>query len=89
MAAFHPEDYYLPNGTVSFGAPQGPHVCAIKRLLARAAHGSPPAPDQNSCVFDEDVTAALRAFQRSEGLPEHAAVTAEVVRRLKEKAERR
>lgn len=86
MSVFHPEDYYLPNGTQPFSAPAGPHVCALRNLLAQAGFGTPTPQGRSQCAFDEEVIAALKAFQRSEGLPERPAVTREVVERLKAKA---
>lgn len=89
MSVFHPEDYYLPNGTQPFSAPAGPHVCALRNLLAQAGFGTPAPQERSQCTFDEEVIAALKAFQRSQGLPERAAVTREVVERLNAKGRSR
>ena len=82
MALFHPEDHFLPGGSLGFSAPAGPHVCALRNLLARAGHGT--ATDAEWCAFDEQVIASLKAFQRAQGLPERAAVTPDVIAKLRE-----
>jgi uncharacterized Ntn-hydrolase superfamily protein len=82
MAAFHPADFFVPHGREAIAAPAGPHICALRDLLARAGFGT-PAPTR-TCVFDEDVIPALKAFQRAHGLPVRAALTPEVAARLRE-----
>jgi uncharacterized Ntn-hydrolase superfamily protein len=86
MAAFHPADFYVPHGTQPIAAPSGPHVCALRDLLARAGFGT-PAPTR-SCAFAEDVIPALKAFQQANGLPVRAALTPDVAARLREIAAR-
>lgn len=82
MSAFHPGDYFVPNGRAPIAAPSGPHICALRDLLARAGHGT--ASEGRGCTFDENVITALKAFQRAQGLPERAALTADVAARLLE-----
>jgi uncharacterized Ntn-hydrolase superfamily protein len=86
MAAFHAADYFVPNGLQPIAAPSGPHICALRDLLARAGHGT-PAPNRN-CAFDEDVIPALKAFQQANGLPVRAALTPDVAARLRDIAAR-
>ncbi|MDQ3555452.1 MAG: DUF1028 domain-containing protein [Gemmatimonadota bacterium] len=85
MSLFHPEDHFLPGGTQPIAAPAGPHVCALRELLARAGHGTGPG-SETFCAFDEATITALKAFQRAQGLPERAALTPEVAARLREVA---
>jgi uncharacterized Ntn-hydrolase superfamily protein len=82
MAAFHPADFYVPNGREPIAAPAGPHICALRDLLARAGFGSPATT--RACAFDEDVIPALKAFQQANGLPVRAALTPDVAARLRE-----
>jgi uncharacterized Ntn-hydrolase superfamily protein len=82
MTAFHPADFFVPNGVEPIAAPAGPHICALRDLLAGAGHGT--AATGRNCVFDEDVIVPLKAFQRAHGLPVRAALTADVARRLAE-----
>ncbi|HEU0013309.1 MAG TPA: DUF1028 domain-containing protein [Longimicrobium sp.] len=86
MNTFHPGDHYLPGGSQGIAAPAGPHVCELRNLLARAGHGT--ATQAQFCAFDEEVITALKAFQRAQGLPVRAAVTADVVARLRQAAPR-
>lgn len=88
MAAFHPADYYLPNGSQPIAAPSGPHVCALRDLLAKAGHGT-PSSGRGGCAFDEEVITALKAFQRANGLPVRPALTPDVAARLRELAQGR
>jgi uncharacterized Ntn-hydrolase superfamily protein len=80
MSAFHPADFFLPHGTEPVSAPAGPHICALRNLLADAGHGT--RTQARSCVFDEEVIVPLKEFQRAHGLPVRAAITPEVARRL-------
>jgi uncharacterized Ntn-hydrolase superfamily protein len=84
MALFHPADHFLPRGGQAFAAPAGPHVCALRNLLARVGHGTPT--DAAWCAFDEEVIPALKAFQRAEGLPVTAGLTAAAAARLRARA---
>jgi uncharacterized Ntn-hydrolase superfamily protein len=84
MSLFHPNDHFLPNGTQPFAAPQGPHVCTLRNRLAGAGFGT--ATTAAACAFDEEVIAALKAFQRAHGLPVRAAVTPETAAKLNEVA---
>lgn len=81
MAAFHPADFYVPHGREPIAAPSGPHICALRDLLARAGHGTPA--QGRTCVFDETVIPALKSFQQQHGLPVRAALTPEVAERLR------
>lgn len=85
MAAFHPADFYLPNGSQPIAAPSGPHVCALRDLLAKAGHGT-ASTGRGGCAFDEEVITALKAFQRANNLPVRPALTPEVAARLRELA---
>jgi uncharacterized Ntn-hydrolase superfamily protein len=84
MSLFHPGDHFLPRGTQPITAPAGAHVCLLRNLLARAGHGTPT--EQGWCAFDEEVIVPLKAFQRANGFPEQAALTAPVAARLREVA---
>jgi uncharacterized Ntn-hydrolase superfamily protein len=84
MAAFHPADFYVPHGNEPIAAPMGPHICALRDLLAAAGFGT--AAEARSCEFDEDVITPLKAFQRAYGLGVRAALTPEVAERLREAA---
>jgi uncharacterized Ntn-hydrolase superfamily protein len=84
MSLFHPEDHFLPNGSVAIAAPAGAHVCLLRNLLARAGHGT--ATQAEYCAFDEEVITALKAFQRANNLPVRAALTAETAARLRDVA---
>ena len=84
MSLFHAGDHFLPGGSQPFAAPAGPHVCELRNLLARAGHGT--STQAGFCAFDDEVIAALKAFQRANNLPERAAVTPELIARLREKA---
>jgi uncharacterized Ntn-hydrolase superfamily protein len=84
MSLFHPLDHFLPNGGQAISVPSGPHVCALRNLLARAGHGTPT--EAGWCAFDEEVIVPLKAFQRAEGLPVAAAVGAATAARLRERA---
>jgi uncharacterized Ntn-hydrolase superfamily protein len=84
MSLFHPADHFLPSGSQTIAAPAGAHVCRLRNLLARAGHGT--ATEQGFCAFDEEVIAALKAFQRANGFPEQAALTPTVAARLREVA---
>ncbi len=86
MSLFHPRDHFVPGGRHPVAAPAGPHICELQNLLARAGHGT-AAGERTFCSFDEEVISALKAFQRAHGLPERAAVTPELVSRLREAAE--
>lgn len=89
MSTFHPIDHFLPNGSVPVAAPAGPHVCALRTLLAQAGHGTAPPAGRANCALDGDVLEALHAFQRAEGLPVVPALTAETAARLRTVAARR
>jgi uncharacterized Ntn-hydrolase superfamily protein len=82
MSLFHPADHFLPAGSQTIAAPAGAHVCMLRNLLARAGHGT--ATEQGFCAFDEEVIAALKAFQRANGFPEQAALTPTVAARLRD-----
>jgi uncharacterized Ntn-hydrolase superfamily protein len=82
MAAFHPADFFVPHGREPIASPAGPHVCALRDLLARAGHGTPATT--RSCVFDEEVIVPLKQFQQAHGLAVRAALTTEVAARLRE-----
>lgn len=84
MSLFHPADHFLPHGSQPFAAPAGAHVCALRNLLARAGHGT--ATTAGFCAFDEEVIAALKSFQRAEGLPVAPALTPAAAARLRERA---
>lgn len=84
MAAFHPADHFAPAGRQTVTAPAGPHVCELRRLLTAAGFDRYEGRPGN-CVFDEQVITALKAFQKSAGLPERAAITPEVVRALRDR----
>lgn len=86
MSVFHPEDHFVPNGRTPIAAPSGPHVCALRTLLARAGFGSAPENPRAPCAFDDEVIAALKAFQRAHGLEVRAAVTPETAAKLREAA---
>lgn len=81
MALFHPNDHFLPLGSQAFSAPAGPHVCTLRNLLAE--HGFGRATQAGFCVFDEEVIASLKEFQRANGLPVQPALTAEAAERLR------
>lgn len=81
MALFHPDEHFLPNGSQPIAAPGGPHVCLLRNLLARAGHGT--ATQARWCALDEEVLPALKAFQRAQGLPVTAGLTAETAARLR------
>lgn len=82
MTLFHPADHFLPNGSQAVTAPGGPHICALRNLLARAGHGTPT--QAQFCAFDEEVIPALKAFQRAQNLPVRAALTPETAARLRQ-----
>ena len=82
MSVFHPEDHFLPGGSQAFAAPAGPHVCLLRNLLAKAGHGTRATAQY--CAFDEEVIAALKAFQRAQNLPVRAALTPETAARLRQ-----
>lgn len=84
MSLFHPEDHFLPGGSQPVAAPAGPHVCALRNLLAKAGHGS--ATQAEWCAFDEEVITALKAFQRAQGLPVAPALTPQTAAKLREVA---
>lgn len=84
MSLFHPADHFLPGGSQPVAAPAGPHVCALRNLLARAGHGTPT--QAGWCAFDEEVITALKAFQRAQGLPVAPALTPATAARLREVA---
>jgi uncharacterized Ntn-hydrolase superfamily protein len=86
MAAFHPADFFVPHGREAIAAPTGPHICALRDLLARAGFGTEAT--SRSCAFDDEVIAPLKAFQAAHGLPVRAALTADVAARLREAAAR-
>ena len=85
MRLFHPADHYLPAGSEAVASPAGAHVCLLREMLAAAGHGSAPG-DARPCWFDEETIAALRAFQRAEGLPERPVLDARTAERLRERA---
>ncbi len=80
MSAFHPEDHFLPNGSEAFGAPAGPHICTVRNRLSQLGFGT--RTDRRSCAFDEEVIAALKAFQRTHGLPVQPRLTSEAAAKL-------
>ncbi len=82
MALFHPADHFLPGGAQTFAAPSGPHVCALRNLLAKAGHGT--ATEAQSCAFDEEVIVPLKAFQRAHDLRVTASLTPETAAKLRE-----
>jgi uncharacterized Ntn-hydrolase superfamily protein len=82
MALFHPADHFLPGGAQTFAAPSGPHVCALRNLLAKAGHGT--ATEAQFCAFDEEVIVPLKAFQRAHNLRVTASLTAETAAKLRE-----
>jgi uncharacterized Ntn-hydrolase superfamily protein len=84
MSTFHAADHFLPGGSQPFAAPSGAHVCALRNLLARAGHGT--ATTQGFCAFDDEVIAALKAFQRAQNLPVSAALTPQAAERLRQVA---
>ena len=84
MTTFHAADHFLPGGSQSFAAPAGAHVCALRNLLAKAGHGT--ATTQGFCAFDDEVIAALKAFQRAQNLPVTAALTPQTAERLRQVA---
>ncbi|HEX8695645.1 MAG TPA: DUF1028 domain-containing protein [Longimicrobium sp.] len=86
MSVFHPADHFLPGGSQAFSAPAGPHVCALRNLLAKAGHGTPTTAQ--FCAFDEEVIVPLKAFQRANNLREAASLTPETAARLREVAGR-
>ncbi len=85
MRLFHPVDHFLPAGSEAVAAPAGAHVCLLREMLAAAGHGTAPG-DQRPCWFDEETIAALRAFQRAEGLPERPVLDSRTAERLRERA---
>ncbi|HSJ08675.1 MAG TPA: DUF1028 domain-containing protein [Longimicrobiales bacterium] len=85
MSVFHPADFFLPNGREAIAAPSGPHVCALRDLLAKAGHGT-ASTGRGACAFDEEVITALKSFQRANGLTVRPALTADVAARLRELA---
>ncbi|MDH5804159.1 MAG: DUF1028 domain-containing protein [Gemmatimonadota bacterium] len=86
MSAFHPEDHFVPNGSQPIQAPSGPHICALKDLLAGAGYGLAAGPGTGRCWFDEDVIAALKEFQEANNLRVIPALNRETAIRLKELA---
>jgi uncharacterized Ntn-hydrolase superfamily protein len=84
MAAFHPEDHFLPLGSQPFAVPAGPHVCALRNLLADAGHGTRTTDER--CAFDETVIAALKAFQAANNLSVTPSLSAATAARLREVA---
>jgi uncharacterized Ntn-hydrolase superfamily protein len=84
MTTFHPADHFLPGGSQAFSVPAGPHVCALRNLLAKAGHGT--VTTQEFCAFDEEVIAALKAFQRAQNLPVSPSLTPQAAARLREVA---
>jgi uncharacterized Ntn-hydrolase superfamily protein len=84
MSTFHAADHFLPGGSQPFAAPSGAHVCALRNLLAKAGHGT--ATTQGFCAFDDEVIAALKAFQRAQNLPVSAALTPQTAERLRQVA---
>ena len=84
MSLFHPDDHFLPGGSQAFAAPAGPHVCALRNLLAKAGHGT--ATQAQFCAFDEEVIVPLKAFQRANNLRVTPSLTPETSRKLREVA---
>jgi uncharacterized Ntn-hydrolase superfamily protein len=82
MSLFHPADHFLPDGSQSIAAPAGPQVCLLRNLLAKAGHGT--RTTQQFCAFDEEVIAALKAFQRAQNLPVAPALTPQTAERLRQ-----
>ncbi len=82
MSLFHPEDHFLPRGSQPVAAPAGSHVCLLRNLLAKAGHGT--RATGQFCAFDEEVIAALKAFQRAQNLPVTPALTPQTAARLRE-----
>jgi uncharacterized Ntn-hydrolase superfamily protein len=81
MSLFHPGDHFMPRGTKPIPVARGPHICALQEMLARAGHGT--APTTQSCAYDDAVIAALKAFQRAEGLPVRPDLTTQALERLR------
>jgi uncharacterized Ntn-hydrolase superfamily protein len=86
MSVFHPADHFVPHGREPIVAPAGPHVCALRDLLAGAGFGTATPAGTRACAFDEEVIMPLKAFQQAHGLPVRAGLTAEVAARLRELA---
>jgi uncharacterized Ntn-hydrolase superfamily protein len=86
MTLFHPRDHFVPGGRQPIAAPAGPHVCLLRSMLASLGFGDAPAPDVQSCAFDEEAIVPWKAFQQAHGLPVRAAVTPEAAARLRERA---
>jgi uncharacterized Ntn-hydrolase superfamily protein len=85
MSLFHPADHFMPRGGKPIPVARGPHICQLRELLARAGHGTPPEPGR-PCAYDDEVIAALKAFQRAEGLPVRPDLTPATRDRLRERA---
>lgn len=88
MSLFHPGDHFMPRGRKPIPVARGAHVCELRALLAAAGHGQPPEPDR-PCSYDDDLIAALKSFQRAEGLPVRPDLTTQARDRLRERAPRR
>jgi uncharacterized Ntn-hydrolase superfamily protein len=82
MSLFHPADHFMPRGTRPIPVARGPHVCALREMLAAAGHGEAPEPGR-PCAYDDQVILALKSFQRAEGLPVRPDLTPAALERLR------
>jgi len=85
MSLFHPVDHFMPHGNKPIPVARGPHVCALRAMLATTGHGTAAAPGE-ACAYDDAVIAALRSFQEAEGLPLRPDLTPETLDRLRQRA---
>jgi uncharacterized Ntn-hydrolase superfamily protein len=84
MSLFHPGDHFMPRGRKPIPLARGPHVCALREMLAAAGHGTPPTTQV--CAYDEEVITALKSFQRAEGLPVRPDLTTQALERLRQRS---
>jgi uncharacterized Ntn-hydrolase superfamily protein len=85
MTLFHPADHFMPHGRKPIPVARGAHVCELRSMLAAAGHGRAPDPGQ-PCAYDDGLIAALKSFQRAEGLPVRPDLTPQARDRLRERA---
>lgn len=85
MRVFHPADHFVPRGREPVAAPSGPHVCELRQMLTILDYDDFDG-EAATCVLDEEVIPALKAFQRDHGLRESASVSEETARTLREAA---
>lgn len=85
MSVFHPGDHFMPRGRKPIPVARGPHVCELRNLLAAAGHGTAPEAGRQ-CAYDDELIAALKSFQRAEGLPVRPDLTPAALDRLHERA---